>query len=264
MVSLAEHPASAPSDSVTETIPPSTVPCVACPLRALPVFRTNTPEETAFIESMRLGQVDAPAGATIIEEGSQNPPLYSLFSGWAFRYKTLRDGRHQILNFLLPGDVIGFQAHMLGDSAHGVEALTDVRLCRHARPKVWELYRNYPELAFDTTWLTAKEENLVDEILTSVGRRSASERIAMLMINLYKRARSLDPHGPDPVHVPLTQLHVADALGLSLVHTNKTLRRLQRRGLFVFEQQRLTLLDPAGLERLADYFEGPLATRPLL
>jgi len=249
---------------VTDPVSPSTVPCAACPLRSLPVFKVNTPEEIAFIESMRLGQVDAPAGATIIEENSQNPALYALFSGWAFRYKTLRDGRRQILNFLLPGDVIGFQAHMLGDSAHGVEALTDVRLCRHARPKIFELYRSYPELAFDTTWLTAKEENLVDEILTSVGRRSAAERIAMLMINLYKRARSLDPEGTGPVHIPLTQLHIADALGLSLVHTNKTLKRLQRRGLFTFEQQRLTLLDPTGLERLADYFEAPLATRPLL
>lgn len=248
---------------MTDSIPPA-VPCVACPLRALPVFRTNTPEEIAFIESMRLGQVDALAGVTIIEEGSQNPPLYTLFSGWAFRYKTLRDGRRQILNFLLPGDVIGFQAHMLGDSAHGVEALTTARLCRHARPKIWELYRNYPELAFDTTWLTAKEEKLVDDILTSVGRRSAAERIAMLMVNLYKRARSLDPATVDPIHIPLTQVHLADALGLSLVHTNKTLKRLQRRGLFIFEQQQLTMLDPVGLERLADYSETPLATRPLL
>lgn len=248
---------------MTESIPP-TVPCVACPLRRLPVFRTNTPEEIAFIESMRLGQVDAPAGAAIIEEGSQNPPLYSLFSGWAFRYKTLRDGRRQILNFLLPGDVIGFQAHMLGDSAHGVEALTNVRLCRHARPKVWELYRNYPELAFDTTWLTAKEEKLVDDILTSVGRRSAAERIAMLMVNLYKRTRLLDPEAVDPIHIPLTQVHLADALGLSLVHTNKTLKRLQRRGLFIFEHQQLSMLDPAGLERLADYSETPLVPRPLL
>jgi CRP-like cAMP-binding protein len=240
------------------------VPCVACPLRTLPAFKTNTPEEIAFIEGMRLGQVSAAAGATIIEEGAESAPVFSLFAGWAFRYKTLSDGRRQILNFLLPGDVIGFQAHMLGEAAHGVEALTDVRLCRHARPKIWTLYQNHPELAFDTTWLTAKEESLVDEILTSVGQRSASGRIAMLMVNLHKRARSLDPLAGDTVRVPLTQQHIADALGLSLVHTNKTLRRLQRQGLFSFEQQRLRLLDLTGLERLADYYQAPLAKRPLL
>lgn len=240
------------------------VPCVACPLRALPAFKTNTPEEIAFIEDMRLGQARALAGTAILEEGAQSAPIFSLFSGWAFRYKTLSDGRRQILNFLLPGDVIGFQAHMLGESAHGVEALTDVLLCRHARPKIWTLYRTHPELAFDATWLTAKEESLVDEILVSVGQRSASGRIAMLMINLYKRARSLDPLSGDTVHVPLTQQHIADALGLSLVHTNKTLRRLQRQGLFRFEQQRLQLLDLSGLQRLADYYEAPLTKRPLL
>ena len=86
----------------------------------------------------------------------------------------------------------------------------------------------------------------------------------MLMVNLYKRTRLVDPTAVDPIHIPLTQVHLADALGLSLVHTNKTLKRLQRRGLFIFEQQQLTMLDPVGLERLADYSETPLATRPLL
>lgn len=240
------------------------VPCAACPLRELPAFRTNTDEEIAFIESMRLGQVRAAAGATIVEEGAENAPVFSLFSDWAFRYKTVSDGRRQILNFLLPGDVIGFQAHMLGESAHGVEALTEVRLCRHARPKIWTLYQNHPELAFDATWLAAKEESLVDEILTSVGRRSAAGRISMLMVHLDKRARSLESLPGDSVRIPVTQQHIADALGLSLVHTNKTLRRLQKQGLFLFDRQQLQVLDLTGLQRLADYHEAPLKKRPLL
>ena len=252
------------SQTLTEDLATAVVPCVACPLRQLPVFKTNTLEEIAFIEGMRLGQVSAPARTTLVEEGAQSAPIYSLFSGWAFRYKTLLGGRRQILNFLLPGDVIGFQAHMLGDSAHGVEALTDVRLCRHARPKIWTLYQNHPELAFDATWLTAKEESLVDELLTSVGQRAASGRIAMLLVNLFKRAKSLDPAAGDVLHIPLTQQHIADALGLSLVHTNKTLRRLQKQGLFRFDQQQLQLFDLTGLQRLAEFYESPLVQRPLL
>jgi CRP/FNR family transcriptional regulator len=240
--------------------------CRALPVPCAPFRRSgaNTAEEIAFIEGMRLGQVRAAAGATIVEEGADSAPIFSLFSGWAFRYKTLSDGRRQILNFLLPGDVIGFQAHMLGESAHGVEALTEVRLCRHARPKIWTLYRNHPELAFDATWLMAKEESLVDEILTSVGQRSASSRIAMLLVYLFKRARSLDPLSGESVRIPLTQQHIADGLGLSLVHTNKTLRRLQKQGLFRFDQQGLELFDLTSLQRLADYYGAPLAKRPLL
>lgn len=240
------------------------VACAACPLRSLPIFRRNTDEEIAFIALMRTGQILVRAGQAITHEGAETSPLYSLFSGWAFRHKTLPDDRRQVLNFLVPGDVIGFQANMLGEAVHGVEALTDVVLCRHARSKIWPLYQSHPELAFDTTWLTAKEESLIDEVLLSVGRRTASERIAMLIVHLFRRARPLQQNATDTVMLPLTQQHIADALGLSLVHTNKTIRRLQRNGFFRFERQRLQMLDLQGLERLAHYREKPARPRPLL
>lgn len=240
------------------------VPCVSCPLRSLPIFRTNTDEEIAFIESMRSDQVTVKAGRAITHEGAETSPLYSLFAGWAFRYKALPDDRRQVLNFLLPGDVIGFQANMLGEAVHGVEALTDVILCRHSRSKIWTLYREHPELAFDATWLTAKEESLVDEALLSVGRRTAPERIAMLVAHLFRRASALQPAPSASVRIPVTQQHIADALGLSLVHTNKTIRRLQRAGYFRFERQRLHMLDLSGLEALASYREAEPRPRPLL
>lgn len=240
------------------------VPCVQCPMRRLPIFKPNTAEEIAFIERLRIEQVVFPAGASIVREGQIKPPLSSLFSGWAFRYKTLTDGRRQILNFLLPGDLIGFQAHMLGDAAHGVDALTDVVLCHHARDKIWTLYKHYPELAFDVTWLTAHEEGVIDDALVSVGRRSALESIAMLLIHLYKRADALGLTEGKELDLPVSQQHMADALGLSLVHTNKTLRRLQKLGLFKLDRQRFTLLNRGAMERLADYFEKPLDARPLL
>ena len=243
---------------------PAAVPCRVCPLRRLPIFKVNTTEEIDFIERMRIEQVDIPAGKIILSEGQIQPPLYSLFAGWAFRFKTLSDGRRQILNFLLPGDLIGFQAHMLGDAIHGVEALTDVRLCRHGRDKVWTLYQNYPELAFDVTWLTAQGEAVIDEALVAVGRRSALESIAMLLLHLFKRGRALNLTEGNSLALPLTQQHIGDALGLSLVHTNKTLRRLQKLGFLHFERQRFTLLDIRSLEKLADYFERPLLPRPLL
>lgn len=247
--------------------PGNAVSCEACPLRRLPVFRENTADEIAFIASMRIDQIALSAGQTILQEGESSPPLYSLFSGWAIRYKTLPDDRRQILNFLLPGDVIGLQANMLGEAAHAVESLTDVVLCRHSRSKIWDLYQGYPELAFDATWLTAKEESLVDEAMLSIGRRSASQRIAMLLVHLYRRTRDYLPSesSAEPgLLLPITQQHLADALGLSLVHTNKTLRRLRNSGYFHFTGQRLFMTDLVGLEQLADYREVPHRPRPLL
>ena len=106
---------------------------------------------------------------------------------------------------------------------------------------------------------------MVDDSLLSVGRRSAQERIAALLIALYKRAAALTRDDAAGVPFPLTQQHIADALGLSLVHTNKTLRRLERHGLHRIEDGRLHLLDPHALARLADlYGDGQPEPRPLI
>ena len=241
-------------------------PCRECPLRSLALFRANTPEEVDLIQRLKQGMVALRARETIIAEGQTDAPLYTLFSGWAFRYKTLSDGRRQILNFLLPGDFIGVQQKMTDALAHGVEALSDVRLCTFRRDALWELHRQAPSLGFDVTWLAAHEESLVDEHLLSVGRRSAEERIAALLILLFKRAAALLPdRGAGGVPFPLTQQHVADAMGLSLVHTNRTLRKLEQRGLHHWEDERLHLPNPRALERLADlYGDGMPMPRPLI
>ena len=86
-----------------------------------------------------------PAGAEIIRAGEDCPELYTLYSGWAFRFKALPDDRRQILNFLLPGDLLGLQATMFDAAQHGIEALTDIELCELPRRKVWALFGQMPK-----------------------------------------------------------------------------------------------------------------------
>jgi CRP-like cAMP-binding protein len=240
--------------------------CSQCPLRALPLFLNNGEEELALVQSLKKREQHLSAGDTLIFEGQTNAPLYTLLSGWAFRFKTLSDGRRQILNFLLAGDFIGVQQKMGDAAAHGVITLTDSVFCVFQRDALWELHRQSPAMGFNITWLTAHEESLVDDTLLSVGRRSAEERIATLLIQLYKRSAALqEDGGVSGVPFPLTQQHIADGLGLSLVHTNKTLRKLERRGLHRVEDGRLHMRDVKALARLADlYGDGKPSQRPLV
>jgi CRP-like cAMP-binding protein len=241
-------------------------PCSACPLRPLPLFIEPRGDELALVQRLKHGELRVPAGHTLIHEGQRDAPLYTLLQGWAFRFKTLSDGRRQILNVLLAGDFIGVQQKMGDAAAHGVTTLTEAVFCVFQRDALWVLHREEPALGFNVTWLTAHEESLVDEHLLSVGRRSAEERIASLLILLFKRAAALQPDGGrGGVPFPLTQQHIADALGLSLVHTNKTLRKLERRGLHAIVDGRLQLREPKALARLADiYGDGRPAPRPLV
>lgn len=237
--------------------------CKECGLRRFAVFRPNTPQELAFIQEFKRRHMHLKAGKLIVREADA-ADLCTLYSGWAFRFKTLSDGRRQILNFLLPGDLIGLQDQVAESSPHGVEAVTDVQLCQFARDGLWELFRNHPSLGFDVTWLAAHEETMIDENLLSVGRRTALERIAVLLMHLYKRSVSLGVAVDGRVPFPINQQHIADAIGLSLVHTNRTLRRLHKLGLYRVGDGWLTLPKPLALERLAEYYESPVPTRPLI
>lgn len=240
------------------------VSCYECALRACGLFKPITANELGTINDIKREHVSLPAGAEIVRVGDESPELYTLYSGWAFRFKTLPDGRRQILNFLLPGDLLGLQAAMFDAALHGIEALTDVQLCVLPRRKVWDLFGEMPGLAFDVAWLGSREESIVDENLTSVGRRSAAERVAALILALYKRAGILGLVADDGFAFPLTQQHIADALGLSLVHTNKTLAKLRRMGMFTTTNGTMTLTNPRVFERVAQYFEGEIPQRPLI
>lgn len=246
------------------TMAPRYVPCLSCPLRAQGPFKQYPNADIRFLDELKKEHLALAAGRDIIGAGDANPPLYTLYAGWAFRFKMLPDGRRQILNFLLPGDPIGFQAHMFDAAPHSVQALTDVQLCGFHRGKIWELFREHPELAFDLTWLTAREEGVVDESLMSAGRRSALESVGALLIHLCKRAEALGLKRNGGVQFPLTQQHIADALGLSLVHTNKSMRKLAKLGLFEIKDGSLELKNGHAVAKLAQYFDEEPKLRPLL
>jgi CRP-like cAMP-binding protein len=240
------------------------VPCHECPLRLRPAFKGKTDDEVAFIQRMKMRHLRVQPGTEIVHYGQADAPLFTLFKGWAFRQKTLPDGRRQILNFLLPGDLLGLQASLLEASEHSIEALTEVELCVFSRNKIWHLFERMPQLAFELSWLGAREQSLVDENLTSVGQRTARERMAALVLGLFKRCQHLDLVRDNQFPFPLTRQHLADALGLSLVHTIKTWSHLRRLGVFDVSNGTLTLLNPRLTERWANYYDEEWKTRPIL
>lgn len=206
----------------------------------------------------------AETGATVLAEGTHSANLYTLLSGWAFRYKTLPDGRRQILNYLLPGDLLGLQGSVIGEMEHSVEALSPLVLCVFQRNRLHELFSNYPGLGFDVTWLAASEERMLDEHLLSLGRRTAMERAAYLIAFLHQRAASVGSSPAKSLYLPINQQHVADTLGLSIVHTNKTLRKLADRQLIRWLDRACEVLDVKGLMEVADWDGLPQNRRPLI
>lgn len=238
--------------------------CSACPLRNLKIFREFTAEELEFVSRFKSGELTVDKGATILVEGAHSAHIYTVLSGWSFRYKMLEDGRRQILNYVLPGDLIGLQGSLMGEMQHSVEALSQVTLCVFERDRLWSLFEKHASLGYDVTWMAAGQERILDENLLSVGRRSALERAAYLIAFLHHRAKLLGIASGNRLSIPITQQHVADTLGLSIVHTNKTLRKLAGRKMIRWLDRSCEVLDLDGLLEISGWERTAEVNRPFI
>ena len=247
------------------------IDCVNCPLRPNPLFQEMSADELEFMRDFKSDEIVVEAGERIFAEGEGSPLLFTALGGMGLRFKTLDDGRRQVLNFVMPGDFLGLQAAFGKEMGHSVEATTRMRLCVFKRSDFSSLFANQPSRAYDVTWIAATEEHFLGEALASVGQRSAIERIAWGLVQIFERARYLGMTEGNTLNFPYRQQDLADTLGLSLVHTkslvhtNKTLAKLRERQLATWVDRQLAIHDLEGLRKLA--LAGPdtmLKKRPLM
>lgn len=237
------------------------IPCPACPLRPRPAFIPMSQEEADFMLEIKIGELTVAAGTVVVMEGQETSRLYTALSGMGLRYKTLEDGRRQVLNFVFPGDLIGLQSVLMKESEHSVEATTAMTFCIFDRGALWKTYRQEPERAYALTWAGAVEEHFLGEALVTLGQRDAAERIAWALLRIHARLTALGLQHDGSVPFPYRQQDLADALGLSLVHTNKVLARLRQSKLAHWSGGRLALPDREALKALA-VMEGEKETLP--
>lgn len=163
----------------------------------------------------------------VIHEAEKNSSAYLLQSGWAIRYKIVPNGGRQIISFLLPGDIFGFQESLFDLSDDSVQALTPIRVHRIPADRIAEICEQSSNLSHALTWSRAREQAILMEQIVRLGRRNAYERLGHLLLELLHRLQLVDKAGRSDYVLPLTQEVLADTLGLSIVHVNRTLRKLR-------------------------------------
>lgn len=240
------------------------IPCALCPLAACDGLRPLGPAQVAYMEQFKRGELSVDRGTQVLVQGQRSAHVFTLLEGVLIRFKLLEDGRRQIVNFMFPGDLIGLQAAMGETLAHGVEALTEARLCVFARNRFAELVKSHPELGFDMIWLAAKEEAALEEHLVALGQRTARERIAYLAVFLVQRAKETGLAQGNSVALSVTQTQIADMLGLSLVHTNRTLQILRQSNLIRWNLNEIHIGDMGAAREFAHFDQAPQTQRPYL
>lgn len=189
-------------------------------------------------------------GESLFLQGDEVRSICVLRDGWAFRYQCLEDGRRQIVDFVLPGDVLGIgpSPQML----YGVEALSPCTWITISRKSFFGNLRQQPSLSMKLVDMLSAGQVRAFEQMTSVGRRTARERVAHLLLDLARRVRkSASECEGIEITMPLMLSHIGDALGLATETVCRCLGELKRAGILVFSAGRLEILDLDGLSELA-------------
>ncbi|MEX0759076.1 MAG: Crp/Fnr family transcriptional regulator [Tistlia sp.] len=213
--------------------------------------------EEAFAE-LCTRQVSFDRQEAILEAGQAYQGIYLITEGWVTRFKLLPTGERLIVNFALPGDFICFNATLFSKADHFLTAKTAVTAFALEKNPFGKLLAQDPALAIALTWANAQEEAMLAERLASLGRRTARERVAHLFCELWRRLHLLGLTDNDRFPLPITQEDLADTLGLSAVHVNRTLRQLRAEGLIELGTSHVRVLSKQGLEAVAGFDEGYL------
>ncbi|MDP6350890.1 MAG: Crp/Fnr family transcriptional regulator [Alphaproteobacteria bacterium] len=228
--------------------------CALCPVHEHAFCQPLSGKGLDILEGFKYGDSVFPAGSDVYSEDEVWTDVYTIVEGWVILYKLLEDGRRQITQIALPGDFIGFQPDVSGCMDHSAEALSETRLCVFPRASLYSIFSARPELAIRLNWMFGREVAEACERLTSLGRRSARERIAYFLLELFHRVRLRQPKRADrDMSLPLTQEHIGDSLGLTAVHVNRMLRELRDEGLVKIRRRTLSVLDPDRLAEIAEF-----------
>jgi CRP-like cAMP-binding protein len=189
----------------------------------------------------------------VVVDGYEYRKLCFVENGFAARYKLLRNGKRQIVNLVLPGDVVGLPSSFLERAHYSVTAVTDLRLQVSSISAYVDLCYERPQFALALSWLAMQEAINCAEHAVSTGRRTPVERLAHFLLEIYWRLALVGLASKSRFDLPFSQEVMSDALGLSVPHLNRTLAKLRMDGLINLNGRRVEFADLESLEILGHF-----------
>jgi CRP-like cAMP-binding protein len=210
-------------------------------------------EEERVLREAIVRVEDVPSDRNVVRAGEELTVSILLLDGLMCRYKDLRNGQRQIMELHVPGDFLDLHSFLLKRLDHYVMSLVPSRIAIVPHARLAAITEQHPHLS-RLLWLTTLIDAAIHrEWLLSLGRRTALARIAHFFCEMHARLTVVELADPTGFSLKITQTDLAECLGLTSVHVNRTLRELREAGLAVFRDSRVEILDPAGLQRTAEF-----------
>jgi CRP-like cAMP-binding protein len=205
------------------------------------------------IRSRGAKSLKFPKARDVVVNGGHSNCVYFNHDGWLARYKILHRGSRQIVDFILPGQIFGIPACLFQHAPYSVLTITETTVSAIPFDIVDHVFERDPALANALFRSVVQEAAILGEHLIDTGRRSAYERVSHLLLELLVRLNRTPAGGDMTLSIPLTQELIADALGLTAVHVNRTLRALREDKLIAMDRGSITIMDFDKLSLLSDF-----------
>lgn len=222
-------------------------------VRSLDRLLPLSDQEHEILHASMTDVVSVEGDRDLIREGERPSDCNVLLDGMTFRYRLTAEGRRQILSFHVPGDVFDAQSFLLEEMDHSVATLTACRIGILPHRVVRKLTEAHPRIARALWKATLVDAAIAREWMVSLGRRSARQALAHLLCELVARLEAVGRAPRRSIELPLTQTEIGDALGLSNVHVNRTLRELREDGLVATQGRTLAVCDWERLSQVAAF-----------
>ena len=232
--------------------------CNECRARGTSLFKLIPDKDLSGTQEYRKEQLEIPARTRIFQEGDYHDHVYSMFKGWGFIYKTVsNNGKRQILRFILPGDLIGYQTNTGSTMPYSAGTITESVLCAFPKNKIKPMLQETPELAIRLVDMESRVVSLCQNHLMAAGRKTARESIAFLLLELFYRVRQQIPkdysESSHSIVFPLTQEDIGDAVGLTNIHVNRVIKEMMREKLIHCHKKNLIISEEEKLSQIAEF-----------
>ncbi|MES9959050.1 MAG: Crp/Fnr family transcriptional regulator [Sedimenticola sp.] len=232
--------------------------CNECPIRKMALFKKVPEDKLSWTQDYRSSQLVLPAKSFLYQEGEHHDYVYTLYDGCIKLYKTLQNGKIQAMRFATPGDFLGFQGDLSGPMHHGAQSLTECVVCAFPRENVSRMLCEHPEIASELIVKNARVMAFCQEHLLSTGARSAYDSIAFTLAELDHRLKLLHKFCPDSPafkdgDIPITQEDLADAVGITPIHANRTLKQMREEGYITCGKGKITVVNTKALREVSGF-----------
>jgi len=230
-------------------------------IEKLQAFGPLTPEEVSVLSEATALPRQVSTRTDLIREGDRPGPVFVMLEGWACRYKILPNGSRQVLGYLMPGDSCDLNVGLLAEMDHSIQVITPASVVTIDRLEMDAIMDGHRGIAKAIYVAQLIDEGTMRAWITSMGRRTSVERVAHLMCELYLRARNIGLIRGPYLDLPLSQLLLADSLGMTPVHLNRVLKKLRDSDAMSISRGVLQIKDPAKLLQIAGFDENYLHRR---